>query len=422
MVSERALERARKCFPSSEEFTKGGMDGLIKVLAWVYEYCESQQNNFLDALNPNKCNDQLVSRLADTLDIEYPLDYDINRIRMLIKYYKHLSKHRGTDYAVKNLLRLISSSEKELYGYIETKDGEQVIHDKILFEDFNCVKALRNRNAISIQERVNSLKDGDSATDNFISFLSKDILYTSKYDSCHIENGVISYIPSNIYGDYSSGVKIIFDSTEIAEAIDAGYKVSLEARVPNLTADLADNISLKLKLKTSKTASDVDSIIEENTEVFPAPAFDTNHPTFEYEFPETLVGLEISYSVASDTPISVGLPSLSLLNENGDTRSISITNEFELLNPSKDEFTDNQKDFVTKYYGYFDNTNRTDFDAILEMTFCLYKAHLNGEQTPQSISEKEQISKFFKAVFRYFVEAGVYTNMAFTNQRFEVEE
>lgn len=56
------------------------------------------------------------------------------------------------------------------------------------------------------------------------------------------------------------------------------------------------------------------------------------------------------------------------------------------------------------------------------MTFCLYKAHLNGEQTPQSISEKEQISKFFKAVFRYFVEAGVYTNMAFTNQRFEVEE
>ena len=107
------FERTKKAFPTVlteiEQYQV-----FIRLLAWALARSYQQPLILRYLYNPELVMEDLLPRLADTLSFTYPLEYPTSWLRLLLRYLQKIRRSRGTWKSVKQLLRLLESSEEDI--------------------------------------------------------------------------------------------------------------------------------------------------------------------------------------------------------------------------------------------------------------------------------------------------------------------
>ena len=91
-------------------------------------------NQITEAYNLDTLSEDMVYRLISFYDIEYPLNYEISWLELLVKTIEKIRKVRGTEKSIRMLLRVLERSEMDLYNddsddiEIHGTDGHYYIH------------------------------------------------------------------------------------------------------------------------------------------------------------------------------------------------------------------------------------------------------------------------------------------------------
>ena len=124
------IKVTKKCFPSvlSEVDT---FQILIRVLAWAVARSYQQPIILRYIYDPDLVMGTLLPRLADTLEFTLPLSYPEEDVRMIIKYLQKIRRTRGTFSSIKQLVRILNVSRREIlemnwnsYGSIGLQESE----------------------------------------------------------------------------------------------------------------------------------------------------------------------------------------------------------------------------------------------------------------------------------------------------------
>ncbi len=124
------IKNAKKCFPSvlSEVDT---FQILIRVLAWAVARSYQQPIILRYIYDPDLVMGVLLPKLADTLDFKLPISYPEEDVRMIIKYLQKIRRIRGTYNSIKQLVRILNISRREilemnwkLYGSVDVLEGD----------------------------------------------------------------------------------------------------------------------------------------------------------------------------------------------------------------------------------------------------------------------------------------------------------
>ncbi|WJZ23506.1 tail protein I [Listeria phage LIS04] len=94
--------------------TNPSYDILLKVLGWALSRDHKLISSLDSAYNADTADEELLTKLADTLSIDYPLTYDSGRLRLLLKYYNKIRRNRGSLDSIKQIIRIIESTEEEI--------------------------------------------------------------------------------------------------------------------------------------------------------------------------------------------------------------------------------------------------------------------------------------------------------------------
>jgi P2-related tail formation protein len=96
-------------------FINEGFRALVNVVAYTMSKQYEQMDYLSNVYNVGKVDDDLLSKLADTLDIDYPIGSTEGRLRLLLKYYNKILKNRGTLDSIKQMVRILELTEEEVY-------------------------------------------------------------------------------------------------------------------------------------------------------------------------------------------------------------------------------------------------------------------------------------------------------------------
>jgi hypothetical protein len=99
------------------EFLKANEDyyELLKVLAYALQKNYDELNRIDNAYNIDFVDIRELSKIANTLGIEYPIEASEEVLRLILKYYGKIIKNRGTLDSIKQMVRLLEMGESELY-------------------------------------------------------------------------------------------------------------------------------------------------------------------------------------------------------------------------------------------------------------------------------------------------------------------
>lgn len=113
----------KKSFPSflssNEQFAV-----LVRLMAWAVARSYQQPRILKYIYSPDFVMSELLPRLADTLSFTYPLEYPEGQLRILIKYLQKIRRTRGTFNSIKQLLRILETSEEDVLnmGFMDYAD------------------------------------------------------------------------------------------------------------------------------------------------------------------------------------------------------------------------------------------------------------------------------------------------------------
>jgi hypothetical protein len=96
------------------------------LLSNVLTSVDGISNSILTAYDFNQCSNDVIYKLATLYNINYPLDYNIDKLRLLVKYYAYILKRRGTIQAIKDICRIIDRSEADMYNGDFADDTEVI--------------------------------------------------------------------------------------------------------------------------------------------------------------------------------------------------------------------------------------------------------------------------------------------------------
>ena len=124
------IKYAKKCFPAV--LSEVDMfQILIRVLAWAVARSYQQPLILRYLYDPDLVLDVLLPKLADTLDFTLPISYPVEDVRMIIKYLQKIRRIRGTYSAIKQLVRILNISRREIlemswtsYGSVDVQEGD----------------------------------------------------------------------------------------------------------------------------------------------------------------------------------------------------------------------------------------------------------------------------------------------------------
>ncbi|AMM44854.1 hypothetical protein SP15_055 [Bacillus phage SP-15] len=87
---------------------------ILKLLAYAL-YRDRELISALDyAYNADLADSELLTKIADTLAIDYPLAFDEGRLRLLLKYYNKIRRNRGSLDSIKQLIRILETTEEDI--------------------------------------------------------------------------------------------------------------------------------------------------------------------------------------------------------------------------------------------------------------------------------------------------------------------
>lgn len=100
---------------STESMRYGDYKLFSDLLSVEASRADSNSNLILKCYDMNDLDDELVYKISSLYDINYPLDYDVDKLKLLFKNYEKIRKRRGDRTSIYMLLRLIDRTETELY-------------------------------------------------------------------------------------------------------------------------------------------------------------------------------------------------------------------------------------------------------------------------------------------------------------------
>lgn len=138
------IKSAKKCFPAvlSEIDT---FNVLIRVLAWAVARSYQQPTILRYIYDPDLVMDVLLPKLADTLDFTLPVSYPVEDVRMIIKYLQKIRRTRGTYNSIRQLVRILNISRREIlemsweaYGSVDVLEGDP----GVIYVQYNNIEDL----------------------------------------------------------------------------------------------------------------------------------------------------------------------------------------------------------------------------------------------------------------------------------------
>ena len=124
------IKTTKKCFPAvlSEVET---FQVIVRVLAWAVARSYQQPIILRYIYDPDLVMGVLLPRLADTLEFTLPISYPEEDVRMIIKYLQKIRRTRGTYNSIKQLVRILNISRREIlemnwksYGSVDVQEGD----------------------------------------------------------------------------------------------------------------------------------------------------------------------------------------------------------------------------------------------------------------------------------------------------------
>ena len=116
---------------------------LIRVLAWAVARSYQQPIILRYIYDPDLVLDVLLPKLADTLDFKLPISYPLEDVRMIIKYLQKIRRTRGTFSSIKQLIRILNISRREIlemdwesYGSVDVVESET---QGVLYVQYNNI-------------------------------------------------------------------------------------------------------------------------------------------------------------------------------------------------------------------------------------------------------------------------------------------
>lgn len=88
---------------------------IIPLLAEMVSILDGDSNFISECYNVDSYDSEMTYKLMSLVDIDYPLAYDSDQLKLLIKNYTKIRKVRGEEKAVYMLLRILERSEEDLY-------------------------------------------------------------------------------------------------------------------------------------------------------------------------------------------------------------------------------------------------------------------------------------------------------------------
>ena len=114
---------------------------LVTLLAVQAFKGEEILGKFFNLYNVPKTDETFLPRLADTISFYYPPSYDYNCLRTLLTYFNKIKRNRGQLSAMKQLLRLLYTTQEEIIkmdidDYLDIDIYECDVNGKKTKEDY----------------------------------------------------------------------------------------------------------------------------------------------------------------------------------------------------------------------------------------------------------------------------------------------
>lgn len=124
------IKNTKRCFPTILSEVDS-FQFLIRVLAWAVARSYQQPIILKYIYDPDLVLNVLLPKLADTLDFKLPISYPVEDVRMIIKYLQKIRRTRGTYNSIKQLIRILNISRREIlemswrsYGSVDVLEGD----------------------------------------------------------------------------------------------------------------------------------------------------------------------------------------------------------------------------------------------------------------------------------------------------------
>jgi len=89
---------------------------LLKILAYSLMRNYEGIDRIDKAYDVDFVDDRDLPKLADTMNIQYPIGSDSDTLRGILKYFKKILKNRGSVDSIKQMVRVLENSEEDLYN------------------------------------------------------------------------------------------------------------------------------------------------------------------------------------------------------------------------------------------------------------------------------------------------------------------
>ena len=192
---------------------------LIRVMAWAVARSYQQPIILKYIYDPDLVLGVLLPRLADTLDFTLPISYPEEDVRMIIKYLQKIRRTRGTYNSIKQLIRILNISRREIlemdwnaYQSVGIQEGDPgviyVQYNNIYDLDF-LVHMLQYVMPAGYQYRIESGDDTRDVTGtvyrNRLDFTHYGEFCSIGEENCFYENVKCRYRVSITKNDYIRG-------------------------------------------------------------------------------------------------------------------------------------------------------------------------------------------------------------------------
>lgn len=167
-------------FPESLKDTEFSV--FPELMKKVATQIDANSNFITECYNLENLDEDMTYKLASLYDIRYPLYYDVDRLKFLIKNYEKIRNVRGTKKSIYMLFRVLERSEKELYDndfdntvIVKIDTGRyRIVNSRIKDLDF-AKYMLTKVNRSGIYYEVSNLSDESVMTAN--TTISSDYKY-----------------------------------------------------------------------------------------------------------------------------------------------------------------------------------------------------------------------------------------------------
>lgn len=113
LLEEYYYELAKRSVPKILSEDKN-YQVLLELLGSALYRDHNLINNLDYAYNADLADGELLTRIADTLGIDYPISFDENRLRLLLKYYNKIRRNRGSLDSIMQLIRILEATEEDI--------------------------------------------------------------------------------------------------------------------------------------------------------------------------------------------------------------------------------------------------------------------------------------------------------------------